>query len=87
MKSTILKNKGEDPWQINSNVAPRAEKSRLSVEAEQSILRAIARIDYGSIEVVIHEGQVVQIECREKIRLARDETGRQNPIRPIPSRG
>ena len=46
---------------------------RLSPEIEQEILRAIARIDFGSIEVVVHDGKVVQIECREKIRVVRDE--------------
>jgi hypothetical protein len=56
---------------------------RLSPEVEQEILRAIARIDYGSIEVVVHDGKVVQIECREKIRVVRDEPGRNNAIRPI----
>ena len=56
---------------------------RLSPEIEQEILRAIARIDYGSIEVVIHDGKVVQIECREKIRVVRDEPGRKSAIRQI----
>ena len=56
---------------------------RLSPEIEQEILRAIERIDYGSIEVVIHDGKVVQIECREKIRVVRDEPGRKSAIRQI----
>ena len=56
---------------------------RLSAEIEQEILRAIARIDYGSIEVVVHDGKVVQIECREKIRVVRDKPGRKNAIRQI----
>jgi hypothetical protein len=56
---------------------------RLSPEIEQEILRAIARIDYGSVEVVVHDGKVVQIECREKIRVVRDEPGRKNAIRQI----
>jgi hypothetical protein len=56
---------------------------RLSPEIEQEILRAIARIDYGSIEVVVHDGKVVQIECREKIRVVRDEPGRKSAIRQI----
>lgn len=54
---------------------------RLSPEIEREILRAIARIDFGSIEVVVHDGKVVQIECREKIRIVRDEPGRTNAIR------
>ena len=56
---------------------------RLSAEVEQEILRAIARIEYGSIEVVVHDGNVVQIECREKIRVVRDEPGCKNVIRQI----
>ena len=56
---------------------------RLPLEVEQEILRAIERIDYGSIEVVIHDGKVVQIECREKIRVVRDEPGRKSAIRQI----
>ena len=56
---------------------------RLSPEIEQEILRAIARIDYGSIEVVVHDGEVVQIECKEKIRVVRAELGRKNAIRQI----
>jgi hypothetical protein len=60
---------------------------RLSAEVEQEILRAIARIDYGSIEVVVHDGRVVQIECREKIRVVRDEPGRKGAMRQIRQQG
>ena len=48
---------------------------------EQEILRAVASIRFGSVEVTIHDGRVVQIECREKIRLGGDV--RANPVRPI----
>jgi hypothetical protein len=56
---------------------------RLAVDVEREILRAVANIKYGSVEVVIHDGRVVQIECREKIRVARDEAGRKNALRQI----
>jgi hypothetical protein len=56
---------------------------RLPPEIEREIQRAIERIDYGSVEVVIHDGKVVQIECREKIRVVRDEPGRKSAIRQI----
>src|SRR3954452_14742341 len=46
-----------------------ASRDRLPAEVEEQIFRAISRIHYGSIEIVIHDGCVVQIECREKIRL------------------
>ncbi|HVY04471.1 MAG TPA: YezD family protein [Burkholderiales bacterium] len=55
----------------------------LPPEIEKEILRAIAKIDYGSIEVVVHDGRVVQIECREKIRVVRDDSGRNGAIRQI----
>ena len=35
---------------------------------EREILEAIAEIRYGSIEIVIQDSRVVQIERREKVR-------------------
>ena len=35
----------------------------------QQILRAIQEIRFGSIEIVIHDSKVVQIERKEKIRI------------------
>ena len=64
-------------------IEARQAGSRLSPEVEHEILRAIARIDYGSIEVVVHGGKVVQIECREKIRVVRDEPARDGAVRSI----
>lgn len=37
-------------------------------EAEQHILNAISQIRYGSVEVVIHDSRIVQIEKSEKVR-------------------
>lgn len=33
-----------------------------------SLLRAVQETRYGSVEIVIHAGRVVQIERREKVR-------------------
>ena len=41
-----------------------------SAELEQQILRAIKTVRYGSVEIIIHDSQVVQIERKEKIRFA-----------------
>lgn len=38
-------------------------------EIEQEILRAVRGTRYGSVEIVIHNSQVVQIERKEKVRL------------------
>lgn len=48
---------------------------RIPVDVKQRILYAITSIEYGSVEVVIHDGKITQIECREKIRMGRSEAG------------
>jgi hypothetical protein len=39
--------------------------------AEREVLEAIRGIRYGTVQVTIHDGQVVQIERSEKLRLTR----------------
>lgn len=36
---------------------------------ENEILHAIKKVRHGSVEIVIHDARVVQIEVREKVRL------------------
>jgi hypothetical protein len=60
-----------------------ALEAQLSALPGQEILRAIAGIQYGSVEITIHEGRVVQIECREKIRLGAADGARRSPVSPI----
>jgi hypothetical protein len=43
----------------------------------RSVRDAVRELRYGSVEVVVHEGRVVQIERREKVRF--DEGGRRRP--------
>lgn len=38
----------------------------------QKILRALQDIRYGSVEIIIHDSKIVQIERKEKIRIDRD---------------
>jgi hypothetical protein len=52
--------------------ASAGEGDRLARE----ILRAVRGLRYGSVEITIHDGQVVQIERREKVRLERKGGGR-----------
>lgn len=58
-----------------------AERSRVADAADpppavlEEIARAIAGIRYGSVEVVIHDARVVQIERRERLRLQGAEGG------------
>ena len=37
-------------------------------EVESAILKAVRSIRFGSVEIVVHDSQVVQIECRNKVR-------------------
>lgn len=40
----------------------------------QRILRAIQEIRYGSVEIIIHDSRIVQIERKEKIRIDSDSS-------------
>lgn len=39
---------------------------------EREVLEALRAIQYGSIEITLHEGRIVQIERREKMRFRDD---------------
>ena len=47
--------------------ARRAGESR-GAEVEAAILEAVRSLRYGSVEVVVHDSRVVQIERKEKTR-------------------
>jgi len=42
----------------------------------EEIVRAIKTIRYGSVEIIIHDSKVVQIERKEKIRLDKDSSSK-----------
>ncbi|MFI5183588.1 MAG: YezD family protein [Vicinamibacteria bacterium] len=44
---------------------------------ERQVIEAVRGIRYGSVEVVIHDGRIVHIERREKVRL--EEASRRRP--------
>jgi hypothetical protein len=52
-------------------MAPRDEEL---ARIEGELRRALREIRYGSIEIVIHDSRVVQIERREKVRFDRQPT-------------
>jgi hypothetical protein len=53
-----------------TSISPEEEELR---RIEHEVLRSLREIRFGSVEIVIHDGRVVQIERREKVRL--DRTG------------
>jgi hypothetical protein len=38
---------------------------------ERELVQALGAIRFGSIEIVIHDSKVTQIECRERVRFDR----------------
>lgn len=49
----------------------RSDSGELS-EVDARILKAVSEVNYGSVEITIHHGRVVQVERREKIRLSNE---------------
>jgi len=45
-------------------------------EVERQIANALRGLRYGSVEIVVHDGRVVQIERKEKVRLEGAEGAR-----------
>jgi len=45
-----------------------AADTNVPPEIQREIVQAVAGIDFGSVEVIIHNGRVVQIEARRKRR-------------------
>ena len=58
---------------MDKHLRPKEEntdtENKLPAMIAQEILRVVSSIEYGSVEVVVHDSKVVQIEYREKIRL------------------
>jgi len=60
-------------------VQPAADDGRddplpLPLALHRELRRALRSIRYGAIELVIHDGRVVQLEWREKVRLEQEVT-------------
>jgi hypothetical protein len=48
---------------------PSGDGVRLSTEVAREILSAVNGLSFGSVEVVVHDSRVVQIERRQRVRL------------------
>lgn len=48
------------------------EQPGIPPDVQREILRIVAAVEYGSVEIVIHGKQVVQIETRQKKRFESD---------------
>ena len=43
---------------------------------EQAVLEALRATPFGNVEVVLHQGRIVQVVKTEKVKLAPDPPGR-----------
>jgi hypothetical protein len=48
----------------------QADARTLPEEVLGTLVRLIREVRFGSIEIVVHEGRITQIERREKVRFA-----------------
>jgi hypothetical protein len=48
---------------------PEQDASEPGAPTLQHILRALHKLRYGAVEILVHDGRIVQIERREKLRL------------------
>lgn len=53
--------------EVNSSIRQQVGSPELTV-ADDEILRAIRNVRFGSVEVIIHDSKIVQVERRDKIR-------------------
>jgi Uncharacterized small protein len=47
--------------------------SRVSPRITSEILKAVENLRYGSVEIIVHDAKVVQIERKEKLRFQADD--------------
>ena len=48
---------------------------------EQTILQALKDLRFGSVEIIVHDSKVVQIERREKVRVELESPRRASLVR------
>lgn len=60
---------------LKSNVTKleNAAANRISPRIGAEIIKAVENLRYGSVEIIIHDAKVVQIEKKEKVRFQIDD--------------
>ena len=66
------------------SITPIEKQGSAEPAWERTVRHAVRTLRYGSVEVVVHDGRVVQVETREKVRFGAgvdcppDDRGRGN---------
>ena len=53
------------------NIQAQPQNGGLPEAVQSKIISAVREIRFGAVEIVIHDGRVVQIERKEKVRFDR----------------
>lgn len=56
------------PFDVTQDTTPRVV---LPPEVLDRIIESLRGLRYGSLEIVVHDGRVVQVERREKLRFGK----------------
>jgi len=59
-----------------------ANEAAIPAAVQRRILQALSSLAYGSVEIVVHDSRVVQIERRERVRFERAAGGADDGIGP-----
>lgn len=64
---------------VHQHLRTSEQSAERPSSTEAVILEAVRSLQYGSVEVTVHDSRVVQIECRKKIRLESLGSQRRDP--------
>jgi hypothetical protein len=54
---------------VHQHLRTSEQIAPLPSSTEAVILEAVRSLQYGSVEITVHDSRVVQIECKKRIRL------------------
>lgn len=55
---------------IDNELTNGAARAAIEPRVVDEILKALAGLRFGSLEITVHDGRVTQIECKRKIRIS-----------------
>ena len=55
----------------------------LNRPVEEAIVQALRELRFGSVEIIVHDSRVVQIERREKLRVELEPARRASLVREV----
>jgi len=56
----------------HNTIGAAAADPNADPEVQKQILRALEGLGYGSVEIIVHDSKIVQIERKEKIRIKKE---------------